>query len=96
MAEEEVAALVVDNVSGMCKAGFAGDDAPRALFFSILGRPKLPGIMVGMDQKDRNVGDESKNKRVTNWEDDMDKSGSQHKRVRQHSAATASRSRCQK
>ena len=46
MAEEEVAALVVDNVSGMCKADFAGDDAPRAVFPSIVGRPKMPGIMV--------------------------------------------------
>ncbi|KAE9546259.1 hypothetical protein FO519_010529, partial [Halicephalobus sp. NKZ332] len=27
---EEIAAVVVDNGSGMCKAGFAGDDAPRA------------------------------------------------------------------
>ena len=53
MADEEVAALVVDNGSGMCKAGFAGDDAPRAVFPSIVGRPKMPGIMVGMDQKDR-------------------------------------------
>ncbi len=40
MAEEEVAALVVDNGSGMCKAGFAGDDAPRAVFPSIVGRPR--------------------------------------------------------
>merc|ERR1711972_190276 len=54
----EVAALVVDNGSGMCKAGFAGDDAPRAVFPSIVGRPKMPGIMVGMDQKDSYVGDE--------------------------------------
>ena len=23
--------LVIDNGSGMCKAGFAGDDAPRAV-----------------------------------------------------------------
>jgi actin-related protein len=30
--DEEVAALVIDNGSGMCKAGFAGDDAPRAIF----------------------------------------------------------------
>ena len=30
--EDEVAALVIDNGSGMCKAGFAGDDAPRAVF----------------------------------------------------------------
>ena len=38
--DEEVAALVVDNGSGMCKAGFAGDDAPRAVFPSIIGRPR--------------------------------------------------------
>ncbi|OZC10960.1 hypothetical protein X798_02104 [Onchocerca flexuosa] len=34
MCDEEVAALVVDNGSGMCKAGFAGDDAPRAMWIS--------------------------------------------------------------
>lgn len=44
--DEEVQALVIDNGSGMCKAGFAGDDAPRAVFPSIVGRPKHPGIMV--------------------------------------------------
>ncbi|CAK5029191.1 unnamed protein product [Meloidogyne enterolobii] len=34
----EVVALVIDNGSGMCKAGFAGEDAPRAVFPSIVGR----------------------------------------------------------
>ena len=40
MCDEDVAALVVDNGSGMCKAGFAGDDAPRAVFPSIVWRPR--------------------------------------------------------
>ena len=43
---DEVAALVVDTGSGMRKAGFAGDDAPRAVFPSIVGRPRHQGVMV--------------------------------------------------
>jgi hypothetical protein len=53
---DEVQALVVDSSSGMFKAGFAGDDAPRAVFPAVVGRPRHSGVMVGMGQKDSYVG----------------------------------------
>jgi len=83
--EEERQPVIIDNGSGRVKAGFSGEDAPRAVFPSVVGRHKHRAAMIGIAQKETYVGDEAQSKKgilkleypiahgiVTNW-DDMEK-----------------------
>jgi hypothetical protein len=49
----EVQPLVVDMGSGICRAGFAGDDAPRSVFRTVLGRSRY------RESDTRFIGDEA-------------------------------------
>ena len=82
---EEIQTLVIDNGSSMMKVGFAGDEAPRSVFPTVVGRPRYVAAVAGGQNKDTYVGDEACAKAgvlilkypiehniVTNW-DDMEK-----------------------
>ena len=64
MGDDDVAALVVDSGSYMSKAGFAGDDVPRAVFPTIVGYPNLLGQTVGMNQDSHYCGNKAQSMRV--------------------------------
>ncbi|CAG8439716.1 523_t:CDS:2, partial [Funneliformis mosseae] len=48
--------VVIDNGSGVIKAGFAGDDQPKCFFPSYVGRPKHVRIMAGAVEGDLFIG----------------------------------------
>ena len=62
-ADIEIAAVVIDNGSGTIKAGLAGEDAPKVDFPTIVGKTKVSGISIALDQKDTFVGEEAYAKR---------------------------------
>ena len=77
--------IVIDNGSGVLKAGFAGDNAPSVKFPSIVGRPRTDKQLIGTESKSEYVGDEAQKMRgvlklnypiesgiVKSW-DDMEK-----------------------
>ena len=60
---DENTIAIIDNGSGMMKAGIAGDDAPSVVFPSIVGTPKQQSAMQGVTQKSQYIGDEAQQKR---------------------------------
>ena len=75
-------AVIFDGGSGTCKAGFAGENVPRVVLSSVVGRPMGAGVIVGMDQRNAYVGDKLLSQRgalrlnnpvqegvITNWDD---------------------------
>ncbi|KHJ92005.1 Actin [Oesophagostomum dentatum] len=75
-------ALVIDNGSALCKAGFAGDDAPKVVFSSVVGRNRHPMVAIRFGNGESYVGHQAQNMRgvlslrypiqqgkVTSWED---------------------------
>jgi actin len=60
MVDEDELTVVLDNGSGMMKAGFAGEEAPQAVFPAIVGRPRgSTQTMIGGTQKKEYIGDEA-------------------------------------
>ena len=66
MADEEGESkpnIIIDNGTGYCKAGFSGEEGPRAVFPACVGYPKYASGMVGGDKNEFFVGADAEAKR---------------------------------
>ena len=57
MSKEKGTPVIIDNGSGVCKAGFSGNDAPSTAFPAIVGYPKYTQMMVGLGNKEVYIGE---------------------------------------
>ena len=48
--------IVIDNGSGILKAGFAGEQSPKCIFGNFVGRPKHTRVMAGALEGDCFIG----------------------------------------
>jgi len=55
--------IVIDNGSGVIKAGFSGDNQPSVKFPSIVGMPRSDKQMIGVESKSEYIGDEAQKMR---------------------------------
>jgi len=60
--DDDTQAVVIDNGSGMMKAGYGQQESPEVYFSSVIGRPKY-GTMVGSEVKEHYIGKEAIDKR---------------------------------
>ena len=76
---DEAKAVVIDDATGMMRGGIAGEDAPKSVFPTIVGRPNF---VIGTEDKEIYLGYEAKEKwqilktenpidegNVINWDD---------------------------
>ena len=50
---------VIDNGSGYMNAGFSGEESPRVMFPTIVGKTKVKGIFIGDEKKESIIGSEA-------------------------------------